>query len=109
MKRRRSEPMDPYLVGFAAKQMGMGEFQLFMKAYRAWYGEEPTEAMIEPYFKRYMTNSVAPFWVRHHARAYINNPDLRMKLAEEKKVSHIVYFVPLVVEYLLIMYYLVIV
>lgn len=106
MKKKKNRNYDVEWVGFAAKQMGIGDFNFFMRSYTAWYGEEPTEAMIEPYFKKYLLNGVVPFWVRHYARNYLSDPDLCDRLSKESKVTHILYFIPLLFEYLIIMYYL---
>lgn len=106
MKKVKNANQDVDLVGFAAKQMDTGDFDFFMKSYAAWYGEEPTEATIEPYFKKYLLNSVAPFWVRHYARNYLNDPELIDRLAKESKTTHLLYFIPLLFEYLIIIYYL---
>ncbi|MDX1764371.1 MAG: hypothetical protein R3231_08630 [bacterium] len=105
MKKDKDKNQDVDMVGFVARQMDLGDFDFFMRAYAEWYGEEPTEAEIEPYFKKYLLNSVAPFWVRHYARNYLNDPELVDRLAKESKSTHLLYFIPLLIEYLIIMYF----
>ncbi len=107
MQRKKKSPTDPDIIGFAAKRMNIGEFELFILAYEEWYGERPTEAMMEPFFGTYLKRSTAPFWARHYARRFLSAPELREEIAKEKRVSSAVYFIPIILEYLLIMYYLV--
>ncbi len=107
MKRKKKSPTDADIVGFAAKRMKIGEFELFIRAYEEWYGEKPTEAMMEPFFGTDLKRSIAPFWARHYARRFLSDPELHDQIVKEKRVSSAVYFIPLILEYLLIMYYLV--
>ncbi len=107
MKRERKSPTDADIIGFAARRLNIGEFELFIRAYEEWYGEKPTEAMMEPFFGTYLKGAAAPFWARHYARRFMGDPELREQVVQEKRVSSAVYFIPLILEYLLIMYYLV--
>ncbi len=103
MKKKRTEPFDPDLVGFAAKRMQIGEFKFFQEAYLAWYGDVATEELIDPYFSRYLTNSTAPFWVRHYARNFLSDPEVRIEIATEKKIALVTYLGSIILEYAFIM------
>ncbi len=104
--KKKSPTFDPDQVGYAARILETGEFKLFQNAYLDWYGQEASEAAIEPYFEQYLTNGIVPFWMRSYIRGFLNDPKLRARLARQTRVSTVIYFVPLVFEYALLMYYL---
>jgi len=54
-----------------AAALGASEYQIFVEAYRAWHGVDPTPAQIERLFGRYLRRSEVPPFVRHFARHYL--------------------------------------
>jgi hypothetical protein len=62
---------DARAVLLTAELHGVSEFQVFALAYRAWYREEASEAVIERHFAPYMFDQSVPFWVRQFTRSEI--------------------------------------
>ena len=52
----------------AAGRLEIGESDLFLLAYRRWFGRDPEEQVLEQRFAAYMFRGVVPLWVRHYAR-----------------------------------------
>ncbi len=99
-------PIDADQVGNAAKLLKIGEFKLFAEAYRSWYGNEPSDEVLEPIFCRYLLENIVPFWVRSYVRHVLNDSELHKKVAGKRKAAACGYYVPIVCEFALIMYYL---
>ena len=97
---------DVYQVGFAARLQGTNEFKLFEDAYHTWHGEKPSEELLEHFFNRYILKNVVPFWVRNYVRTFLNDPALQKHLGRRRKIAACCYVVPIMVEYALIMYFL---
>ena len=69
---RRETPDDGIrLVGAAAALLQIPDFRFFHLAYRRWYGEDATDALIERAFVPYMYRRGVPFWARHLAREVV--------------------------------------
>lgn len=64
----RKIPPDVLGVLDAASQLDATEFDVFRGAYREWFGREPADPEIEPYFAHYMYSETAPHWVRSYTR-----------------------------------------
>ena len=94
-------------VAYAARLMEKGEFALFGEAFLAWHGKEASEAEIDFHFSRYIRTGEVPFWVRHQVRVFLSDPALQKRLARKRRISLVCYLAPLVVEYILLMYFLV--
>jgi hypothetical protein len=105
MQQSSKQSDDVYQVGFAARLLGMSDFKLFEAAYHAWHGKKPSEELREHFFNRFLLESVVPFWVRNYVRTFLNDPELQERLGK-KKVAACCYVVPIVVEYAVIMYFL---
>jgi len=75
-------------------------------AYHAWHGENPSENLLEHFSSHYLLESFVPFWVRNYVRTFFNDPDLQERLDKKRKVVACCYVVPIVVEYAVIMYFL---
>lgn len=56
----------------ASDILQVGEFRVFQIAYARWFGGEPSESVVEPYFVSYMFNSRVPTWVRHFVRLVLD-------------------------------------
>ncbi|MFQ5994955.1 MAG: hypothetical protein ACE5K1_07650 [Acidiferrobacterales bacterium] len=61
-------PGDVEEVLDVAAHLDIREFDVFHLAYNWWHGTKPTDAKIEPFFVRYMFDSVVPHWVRQFTR-----------------------------------------
>lgn len=93
-------------VNFAARHLEKSEFRLFAAAYRAWYGEDASDAYLEPVFSRYLVDNTVPFWVRGYVRKILSDPDLQKNIVKKRKVAFWGYLMPLVFEFIVIMYFL---
>ena len=47
------------------------EYQVFVDAYRAWYGRQPQTCEIEALFGAYLRSGQLPAFVRHFTRRYL--------------------------------------
>lgn len=56
------------LVCSAANVLQIGEFQVLQLAYRNWFGQDLSEALIDRLFASYMLRNEVPHWARHFAR-----------------------------------------
>ncbi len=65
------DTVEANLVAEAANRLGVGEFQLFRLAHRAWHGAEVEAKALEPDFLGYMLRDDVPFWVRQYARKVV--------------------------------------
>lgn len=73
---------DYALVTMVANRRSVSEFELFRAAYRAWYGVEGRERLVERHFGDYLNSGRAPHWVRHHCRAS------RQESSPDRRVGH---------------------
>jgi hypothetical protein len=62
--------LDAFLI--TKKALGISEYQLFIEAYRDWYGDKPHHKRIDALFGRYLHTMDLPFFVRHYARHYLD-------------------------------------
>lgn len=62
--------LDAFLITKMA--LGISEYQLFIEAYRDWYGEKPHNRRIDTLFGSYLHTLELPFFVRHYARHYLD-------------------------------------
>jgi hypothetical protein len=53
------------------ESLDVSEFEVFQRAYTAWYGEKSAMLRIETQFNDYLTSGVLPFYVRHYCRQFI--------------------------------------
>ncbi len=106
MNNSSNNAVDVYQVGVTARLLGVSEFKLFEESYHAWHGDKPSEELVEYFFKNYLLEGVVPFWVRNHVRKFLKDPTLREGLGNNGKVAAYCHVVPIVVEYILIMYFL---
>ena len=53
--------------------LDVSEFEVFRRAYSAWYGEEPTGVLIDKHFDDYLRDGIPPFYVRHYCRQFIEH------------------------------------
>lgn len=106
MQKFSSNSDDIYQIGFTAKLLETSEFKLFGDAYRTWYGEEISDKLLECCFNRYLLNNIVPFWVRSYVRKFFYDPDLQEHLDKKRKVAACCYIVPIVVEYVVVIYFL---
>ena len=106
MQQSANKSADVYRVGCAAKLLGINDFKLFEDAYHAWYGGKPSEELLEHLFNRYLLENTVPFWVRNYVRTFLNDAALQERLGRKRKVAACCYVAPIVVEYAVIMYFL---
>jgi hypothetical protein len=106
MQQSANKSDEVYQVEFAARLLGTNEFKLFENAYQAWHGKKPSEKLLEHFFNRYLLENVVPFWVRNYVRTFINDPVLHERLGRKRRVAACCYVVPIVLEYTVIMYFL---
>lgn len=103
-----SETEDPFKteqIGYVATLLETGEFALFENAFEAWFGKEPSEEVIEPYYKKYQSEAIVPFWVRSYIRSVIKDSNLSHapKSALSTKLA---LFFPVVVFFIMLIYFL---
>ena len=59
---------DDALATEAKAALGILDFELFLAAWRIWYGAEPDDRMLEPTFVTYLFKRSVLGYVRHFAR-----------------------------------------
>ena len=106
MQQSAYKSADVYQVRFAARLLGTNEFKLFEDAYHAWYGEKSSEELLEHFLNHYLLENAVPFWVRNYVRTFLNDAVLQERLGRKRKVAACCYVAPIVVEYVVIMYFL---
>jgi len=74
---QQNSHFDPEFIDHVATRLNIGRLKLFENAYRAWFGKEATGNTIEPYYNRYLTDNIVPFWVRNYIRSILNDPQMR--------------------------------
>jgi hypothetical protein len=62
---------DSTALHLTAAALEVSEYQVFLRAYRDWYGDEPRERLIDASFGSYLRKGEIPVWVRHFARRYL--------------------------------------
>ena len=63
--------------------LGVSEYQVFRRAYRAWYGYEPSPGQTDSLFRAYLLSSELPHFVRHFARRFLqNHPEVPRAIQE---------------------------
>lgn len=63
---------DLALIDAACEAMRIGEFDLFRRAFRAWFGVEPDEKRLEAVFVAYLFHREVPGWLRHFCRRVVD-------------------------------------
>lgn len=63
----------------AREAMQTSEYKMFIEAYHLWYGHQPESRQIERIFGDYLKTADLPHFVRHFARAYIDNHPERLE------------------------------
>lgn len=99
------DQFDPEQIGYVATLLETEEFTLFEDAFEDWFGKEPGEEVIEPYFKKYQSHAIVPFWVRSYIRSVLNDPDF-LKEPGSSFSTKLALFFPLLVFFILLMYFL---
>ena len=72
-------------VTAAAGRLEISERDLFLLAYRRWFGREPDAAVLERSFAACMFRGEVPPWVRHYARDVLAAP--RIGPAEARRLG----------------------
>lgn len=72
---RPTAPDDTRLVLDAAAALEVQEYDLFVLAYRWWFGQEAPRQSLERTFVAYMFHHVVPPWVRQFAREVLSRAD----------------------------------
>jgi hypothetical protein len=65
-------PDDPELIQSAVEAAGVGEFDFFRAAWRAWHGAPAEEKALEQIFVAYLYSQKAPGFARHFARRVLD-------------------------------------
>ncbi len=73
-------PSDVEEVLDVAAHLDIREFDVFHLAYSWWHGHSSTDSKIEPFFVKYMFESVVPPWVRQFTR-------MALRLREEGRLD----------------------
>ncbi len=72
MAQARKWQLSDYQSFVLAKEvLGVSEYQLFIDAYRDWYGHEPGTRTIDAEFGEYLRSNELPLYVRHFARRFV--------------------------------------
>ncbi len=58
-----------FLLTKAARETS--DYQIFVDAYRDWYGREPAQHGLDKFFGEYLKSGDLPHFVRHYARHYV--------------------------------------
>ncbi|WP_455206948.1 hypothetical protein [Kaarinaea lacus] len=58
-------------LALTCEALDISEFEIFRRAYSAWYGDAPTVAQLDTDFDDHLREGVPPFYVRHYCRQYI--------------------------------------
>lgn len=64
----RARRDDLAAIEAACEAMKIGEFDLFRRAWRAWFAREADEKRLEAVFVAYLFHREVPAWVRHFCR-----------------------------------------
>lgn len=83
--RTHSNDIEAFLI--AREAMQTSEYKMFVEAYHLWYGRHPDDRQIDRIFGDYLKSADLPHFVKHFARAYIeNHPErLRSNVARERR------------------------
>lgn len=75
-----------FLLTKAARETS--EYQVFVDAYRDWYGDEPAQRRLQNAFGEYLKSGDLPHFVRHYARRYVaTHPDPVRTLMDRDRQS----------------------
>ena len=66
---RQAADFQDFLLTIRAR--GTSEYQVFLEAYRVWYGRDPAQRRLEKVFGNYLKTGNLPHFVRHYARHYV--------------------------------------
>ena len=65
------------------------DYQVFVDAYRDWYGDEPAQHRLDKVFGEYLQSGNLPHYVRHYARQYVAaHPGPVQNLVDRNRQSH---------------------
>lgn len=73
----QNSDIEAFLI--AREAMQTSEYKMFIEAYHLWYGHKPESRQIERIFGNYLKSDDLPHFVRHFARAYIDNHPERLQ------------------------------
>jgi len=68
-------PEDIALMRHAVEIAGVGEFDFFRAAWRAWHGSPPDDGHLERVFVAYLFHQKVPAFTRHFARRVVEAED----------------------------------
>lgn len=71
MSHQRTETPDARAILIARELLKISEYEIFIKAYSAWYGHIPDEHQIDKMFGEYLATNELPFFVNHFCRNVI--------------------------------------
>ncbi len=60
----------------------VSDYQMFIEAYRSWYGHAPDPIKVEAFFKCYLYDTELPYFVRHFARNFIDTHPQHLQSAQ---------------------------
>ena len=91
-----------------ANYLEVSEFDVYMDAYNAWYGNAPSEKQMERIFSHYLLENKVPFWVRSYANNRVPEEYFLADTTREdsKTANSMLYIVSLIAEYVLLACYL---
>jgi len=65
----RATDLQDFMLTKAAREIS--DYQIFLDAYRDWYGHDPAENRLESRFGDYLNTGDLPHFVRQYARRYV--------------------------------------
>lgn len=69
-----------------ARARDESEYDIFLAAWTAWHGNEPSPGEIDADFGAYLREETVPPYVRHYVRRWLEaNPGLRRRHAEDHR------------------------
>jgi len=77
MGRKKKRNQEAGLIHHVAGRLGCSDRELFVRAYRQWYGHSPGQAELECCLDLFACRGEIPFWVRGFVRNYLGRPTRR--------------------------------
>ena len=100
------DPITQRTVGYVANLLEVGDFEFFRLAWREWHDEDPDPDVVEADFGRYIDHGEVPYYVAQYTRRILDDTDLMERERKAYIRSRFVYYIPLLIFFTLIMYFL---
>jgi hypothetical protein len=105
MEQNPQEEVTSSEIAFVAHMKGMSEFELFKEAWGEWHVENATDKDVEPAFSRYLKYGEVPPWVRGYVRQFFRDKTILEKERQKYIIGRFIFYAPLVIFFLLFLYF----